>query len=217
MAEPKSQWHREVLPPGWIDAARALRARRVLDGFYLAGGTGVALQRGHRLSVDLDLFSESNFASGTLRDQLRGLDGLRNLELAPGTLHLELRGVKVSFLHYPYPLLSALGFRRPGRRRSARPCVYEARCAREPRHASRLRRPASARTCLWFARSRTDRACTSHPRVRLTTKYTVRPTEATPTSPSGGATGARKLDACWDRPSSTPGSLRFSLGSAGSV
>jgi hypothetical protein len=108
MAESKSKWHLEVLPPGWIDAARDLRARRVLDGFYLAGGTGMALQQGHRLSVDLDLFSQSDFASGTLRDQMRGLDGLRNLELAPGTLHLELRGVKVSFLHYPYPLLFPL-------------------------------------------------------------------------------------------------------------
>jgi hypothetical protein len=27
------------------------------------------------------------------------------LELAPNTLHLELRGIKVSFLHYRYPLL----------------------------------------------------------------------------------------------------------------
>lgn len=108
MVESEPHWHLEVLPRGWSDAASDLRARRALDGFYLAGGTAVALQRGHRLSVDLDLFSETNFASGTLRDRLRGLDGLRNLELAPGTLHLELRGVKVSFLHYPYPLLFPL-------------------------------------------------------------------------------------------------------------
>lgn len=108
MAESKSQWHREVLPTGWIDAAHDLGTRRAFDGFYLAGGTGLALQRGHRLSVDLDLFSESDFASSIVRDRLRGLDGLRNLELAPGTLHLELRGVKVSFLHYPYPLLFPL-------------------------------------------------------------------------------------------------------------
>ena len=108
MAESKSLWHREVLPTGWTDATRDLRTRRALDGFYLAGGTALALQRGHRLSVDLDLFSESDFASSIVRDRLRGLDGLRNLELAPGTLHLELRGVKVSFLHYPYPLLFPL-------------------------------------------------------------------------------------------------------------
>lgn len=57
------------------------------------------------MSVDVDLFSESDFASDVVRNRLRGLNTLRNLELAPGTLHLELRGVKVSFLHYPYPLL----------------------------------------------------------------------------------------------------------------
>ena len=77
----------------------------MLGGFYLAGGTGLALQLGHRRSADLDLFSEPEFATTDLRARLRGLEGLRDLETAPGTLHLELNGTKVSFLHYPYPLL----------------------------------------------------------------------------------------------------------------
>ena len=32
-----------------------------LSSFYLAGGTGLALQLGHRISEDLDLFSEESF------------------------------------------------------------------------------------------------------------------------------------------------------------
>ena len=33
------------------------KVKMVLDNFYLAGGTGLALQIGHRVSVDLDFFS----------------------------------------------------------------------------------------------------------------------------------------------------------------
>jgi hypothetical protein len=93
------------LPEGWAQAVSDLAGRSVLTGFYLAGGTGLALSLGHRRSIDLDLFSPTEFDSADVRDRLRGLDGLAKLEIATGTLHLELRSVKVSFLHYPYPLL----------------------------------------------------------------------------------------------------------------
>lgn len=105
MPETGSPWHPEVLPEGWVLAAADLEGRSALSGFYLAGGTGLALQLGHRRSVDLDLFTEHSFESTHVRDRLRGLEDLRNVRLAPGTVHLELHGVKVSFLHYPYPLL----------------------------------------------------------------------------------------------------------------
>lgn len=55
--------------------------------------------------MDLDLFRQTVFESAELRDRLVGLHGLRNVELSRGTVHLELHGVKVSVLVYPYPLL----------------------------------------------------------------------------------------------------------------
>jgi hypothetical protein len=105
VSESPHEWHPEVLPGAWARTASDLAARSALDGFYLAGGTGLALHTGHRRSVDLDLFGEAEFDSSALRDQLRDLAGLSKLETARGTLHLQLHGVKVSFLHYPYPLL----------------------------------------------------------------------------------------------------------------
>lgn len=105
MPEPHSSWHHQTLPEHWAQAAEDLAGRSAFEGFYLAGGTGLALRLGHRRSVDLDLFREDEFESTGLRDRLRNLEGLRKLELALATVHLELHGVKVSFLHYPYPLL----------------------------------------------------------------------------------------------------------------
>ena len=36
------------------------------EDFYLAGGTGLALQIGHRASVDFDLFSEKEISKNLL-------------------------------------------------------------------------------------------------------------------------------------------------------
>ena len=108
MPDSPSEWHHDVLPNGWADAAHELSSRFVLHGFYLAGGTGLALVFGHRRSVDLDLFTEREFNPNHTRSQLSGLTGVRVRQATRGTLHLEVRDILVSFLHYPYPLLFPL-------------------------------------------------------------------------------------------------------------
>jgi len=108
MVENKSPLHREVLPEGWKRAVDDLVARDALHGFYLAGGTGLALQFGHRRSVDLDLFSQEDFDPANLNALLGGLQGLKVRQVLRGTLHLQLHGILVSFLHYQYPLLFPL-------------------------------------------------------------------------------------------------------------
>ena len=108
MPEDQSQWHRVILPAGWEGAVEDLAVRGVLDGFYLAGGTGLALRLGHRRSADFDFFSPREFAPGDLRLQLGEIDGLQIRQVVRGTLHLQLHEILVSFLHYPYPPLFPL-------------------------------------------------------------------------------------------------------------
>lgn len=105
MADGQAPMHRAVLPDGWKRAADDLAARDVLTGFYLAGGTGLALQLGHRRSVDLDFFSHEDFDPSALNARLAGVPSLKVRQVLRGTLHLEVHGILVSFLHYPYPLL----------------------------------------------------------------------------------------------------------------
>ena len=76
-----------------------------LREFYLSGGTALALQIGHRQSEDLDFFCAQVFAPSKLEQELLALGSLQNTQLAPGTLNSYLNGVKLQFLHYPYPLL----------------------------------------------------------------------------------------------------------------
>ncbi|MEX2405620.1 MAG: nucleotidyl transferase AbiEii/AbiGii toxin family protein [Candidatus Paceibacterota bacterium] len=79
-----------------------------LDNFYLAGGTALALQIGHRISVDLDFFSSDPIKKNLLQ-QVEGLLGDKfSLETRvnnSGELTLVVDDVKVTFLHYPFCLL----------------------------------------------------------------------------------------------------------------
>jgi hypothetical protein len=79
-------------------------------GFYLAGGTALAIHLSHRISVDLDWFTPNSFADGMILAQsLRNSNIDLDVEqVSAGTLHGSVKGVRVSFLQYQYPLLKPL-------------------------------------------------------------------------------------------------------------
>lgn len=76
-----------------------------LSPFYLAGGTALALHLGHRFSLDLDLFTPEEFNPKDISQNLKTLGKLTIDRDNQGTLLGYLNGVKVSFFHYPYPLV----------------------------------------------------------------------------------------------------------------
>jgi nucleotidyltransferase AbiEii toxin of type IV toxin-antitoxin system len=98
-------WHRKVIPASTETTLCALRDAHLLDRFYLAGGTALALQFGHRLSLDLDFFSPGHFNEDALLQQLQALTGFALASKAPYTLHATVDKTKVSFLGYAYPML----------------------------------------------------------------------------------------------------------------
>jgi len=72
-----------------------------LDTFYLAGGTGLALQLGHRRSDDFDFFSDRMFNTDLILERVSA-DKVLFTEL--GTVHCEAKGLRVTFLYYGIPL-----------------------------------------------------------------------------------------------------------------
>ncbi len=79
--------------------------------FYLAGGTALALRLGHRVSVDLDFFSETDeLLDDSRADIVTALRGLERrvvhvLEDVVGNLLLEVEGYHVGLFSYGYALL----------------------------------------------------------------------------------------------------------------
>lgn len=90
----------QVLSPSGLMAVDSLSSQ--LDSFYLAGGTGLALQLGHRRSFDLDFFTDKTFNVDAM---LSLLNPGKILYTAHGTIHCEINGIRVSLLYYMIPLV----------------------------------------------------------------------------------------------------------------
>jgi len=94
---------------------RQLSAALSETDFYLAGGTALALQEGHRISIDLDLMSPSFDDPERLIHDLRdGELSFKTTYTSSRTLYVNLGGVQVSFFGYHYPQLRALEETAPG-------------------------------------------------------------------------------------------------------
>jgi len=90
-----------------LNVLRLLGPQMSAGGFYLAGGTALAIHLAHRISVDLGWFTQRPFADGMLLAQaIRASNvDLEIEQVSPGTLHGEIQGVRVTFLQYQYPML----------------------------------------------------------------------------------------------------------------
>lgn len=81
-------------------------------GFYLAGGTALALQIGHRDSVDFDFFIDKDFDTDDLYNKLSLI--FKDFKIERGhedenTLYIEInKSIKCSFITYRYPLIGEL-------------------------------------------------------------------------------------------------------------
>jgi predicted nucleotidyltransferase component of viral defense system len=76
-------------------------------GFYLAGGTALALQLGHRTSRDLDFFTPHHFKGLALTREFQKIFNkeIQKPGLAEDTLWLKFGDTDISFFRYPYKLI----------------------------------------------------------------------------------------------------------------
>ncbi|MGH9782769.1 MAG: nucleotidyl transferase AbiEii/AbiGii toxin family protein [Terriglobia bacterium] len=105
MSQNSVVWNSHILGPDLLQTLAALEQASLLLPFYLGGGTGLALQLGHRRSQDLDFFAFHSFDPEALLFQLEQLGDLSVTARSAQTLHVEFRRAKVSFLGYSYRLL----------------------------------------------------------------------------------------------------------------
>ncbi len=72
----------------------------------LAGGTALALHLGHRISMDLDFFTGSDFFTDRLISEIRkrGLT-FRLISEGESYLFVEIENIKVSMFKYEYPFI----------------------------------------------------------------------------------------------------------------
>jgi len=103
-----SQPHWETVTPTMRELLDFIGQQAFSQRFYLAGGTALALQLGHRRSVDLDFFSESDEVTpATQTEILAHFAPLEPtvVERVWGHFLLVIRETQVGFFAYGYPLL----------------------------------------------------------------------------------------------------------------
>jgi predicted nucleotidyltransferase component of viral defense system len=76
-----------------------------INDFYLAGGTALALQIGHRRSLDFDFFTPSDFDTAVITGKLNGIGEYRRENEERNTINGSLDGVKISFFGYKYSVI----------------------------------------------------------------------------------------------------------------
>ena len=96
--------HLETLPKDSQAVLSKIKNLIKKHRFVLAGGTGLAIQIGHRVSEDLDFFTKETFSTDRLFQEIKG-KALSPVVLQEekGTLTVTAQGVKLSFLQYTYP------------------------------------------------------------------------------------------------------------------
>jgi predicted nucleotidyltransferase component of viral defense system len=94
-----------VLQPGTLAHLKSMMLNPELNQFTLVGGTALALQLGHRLSIDLDFFTPEKFSHDTILYEVQALGTVKELFRNKIMLQISLDEVKLDFVYYPYPFI----------------------------------------------------------------------------------------------------------------
>lgn len=105
--DPREQinFHFNILPRATKKALDFLSEQEWLknSSWYLAGGTALALQEGHRRSIDLDFFSEKkSFENEDILEKFSEVENWKVTMNRKNTIYGELFGAKISFIAYPF-------------------------------------------------------------------------------------------------------------------
>jgi hypothetical protein len=95
----------ETIDQSTLELLKKLQSKKYLDGFFLVGGTALALLYGHRKSIDIDLFSDFSFDSGKLLENLSSDFQFQLFFSAENTIKGSINGIQVDFIAHRYPLI----------------------------------------------------------------------------------------------------------------
>ena len=96
---------KEALPARAQENLALLGQSGVLNKAYLAEGTAIALQLGHRISLDFDFFTVDDFVPQQFSLRLAVVGDYKSEQTSKGTVLGIFQGTKFSLFEYKYPLL----------------------------------------------------------------------------------------------------------------
>ena len=91
--------HFETIEPATLELLRSIQTIPELDQTRLVGGTSLALQLGHRKSVDLDFFGHMPYDTNALLAMLKPLGEVTVLKDSTNIHIFLVNGIKVDFVN----------------------------------------------------------------------------------------------------------------------
>lgn len=91
--------------PKLLELLISLMQEEEFKDFILVGGTSLALQLGHRISIDIDLFGACEIDELLFIETLEKYGKVNVLKKSKNILICSVDGIKVDFVNYKYPLI----------------------------------------------------------------------------------------------------------------
>src|SRR3989344_3341629 len=95
----------KAILPDTLRALKLVSKIRIIQKSYLAGGTALALHLGHRISEDLDFFTQEELDEKILLSELKRLPEFVEEGTAWRTVWGKIKKIKFSLFYYENPLI----------------------------------------------------------------------------------------------------------------
>ena len=93
----------KTIAPNTLELLKNLSTEELFSGLRLVGGTALALQYGHRNSIDLDFFGRIEADSDSIIELLKAYGELQIYKVSKNINIFAINGIKVDIVNYKYP------------------------------------------------------------------------------------------------------------------
>ena len=97
--------HTETVETRTLDLIRTLMSDTKFQDFFLVGGTALSLKLGHRMSIDIDMFTDKEFDAVSIGAHLDGNYRLTDGNVIKNGVFGFIEEIKVDFISHRYPLI----------------------------------------------------------------------------------------------------------------
>jgi Nucleotidyl transferase AbiEii toxin, Type IV TA system len=99
--------HKEpfIVAPQTLKLIQELQSIPELKEFYLVGGTSLALQLGHRNSIDIDLFVQHDFDDTDIIELIKSKYSIQEIFRRKNTIICLIDNIKTDFIKHNYPFV----------------------------------------------------------------------------------------------------------------
>lgn len=98
--------YKETIESSSLELLKELQSSELLSDFHLAGGTSLSLQIGHRISIDLDLFTQIDFDTNEVLEFLENSFDFNLTYSSKNTLKGNIGSVNLDLISHKYPMVA---------------------------------------------------------------------------------------------------------------